>query len=55
MAKIVNNDKGFKVLSLLEEVAASIGFGIWSRTDEDTDDLHPCLCMHCNNLITVDI
>lgn len=48
MAKIVNNDKGFKVISLSEEEAVSIGFGIWYRNDEDTDDLHTCICMNCN-------
>lgn len=55
MAKIVNNDKEFKVISLSDEEAASIGFGIWYRNDEDTDDLHSCICIHCNNTIKEDI
>ena len=40
MAKIVNNDKGFKVISLSTEDAASLGFGI--------DGSGTCICMHCN-------
>lgn len=40
MAKIVNNDKGFKVISLSIEDAASLGFGLY--------DSGACVCMHCN-------
>ena len=40
MAKIVNNDKGFKIISLSTEDAASLGFGI--------DGSGTCICMHCN-------
>ena len=40
MAKIVSNDKGFKVISLSTEDAASLGFGI--------DGSGTCICMHCN-------
>ena len=47
MAKIVNNDKGFKVISLSIEDAASLGFGPYG--------LGACVCMHCNNIIKGDI
>lgn len=47
MAKIVNNDKGFKVISLSIEDAASLGFGPYG--------LGACACMHCNNIIKGDI
>ena len=40
MAKIVNNDKGFKVISLSTEDAASLGFGI--------DGSGTCIFIHCN-------
>lgn len=40
MAKIVNNDKGFKVISLSIEDAASLGFGLYGSG--------ACVCMHCN-------
>lgn len=40
MAKIVKNDKGFKVISLSTEDAASIGFGLYGSG--------ACVCMHCN-------
>lgn len=40
MAKIVNNDKGFKVISLSIKDAASLGFGLYSSG--------ACVCMHCN-------
>lgn len=43
MAKIVNNDKGFKVISLSTEDAASIGFGLYSSGI--------CVCMHCGRCI----
>lgn len=41
MANIVNNDKGFKVICLSKEEAASLGFGY----KEDGS----CVCMHCGN------
>ena len=44
MAKIVNNDKGFKVISLSTRDAASLGFGI--------DGSGACVCMHCNKYCT---
>lgn len=47
MAKIVNNDKGFKVISLSTKDAASLGFGLYCSG--------ACVCMHCNNIIKEDI
>lgn len=40
MARIVNNDKGFKVINLSIEDAASLGFGLYGSG--------ACICMHCN-------
>ena len=40
MARIVKNDKGFKVISLSTGDAASIGFGIGGSST--------CICMRCN-------
>ncbi len=40
MAKIVNNDKGFKVISLSTKDAASLGFGLYGSG--------ACICMRCN-------
>ena len=40
MAKIVNNDKGFKVISLSIKDAASLGFGPYGSG--------ACVCMNCN-------
>lgn len=40
MARIVNNDKGFKVIYLSIEDAASLGFGLYGSG--------ACVCMHCN-------
>lgn len=40
MAKIVNNDKGFKVISLSTEDAASLSFGVNGSGD--------CVCMRCS-------
>lgn len=51
MARIVNNDKGFKVIALSHEEGEALGWGIWHRNDEDTDDLCDFLCMHCNTPI----
>lgn len=39
MAKVINNDKEFKVISLSTEDAASLGFGIYGSG--------ACICMHC--------
>lgn len=47
MAKIVNNDKGFKVISLSTREAQALGFGVYGSG--------ACLCMHCNHLIRGDI
>ena len=49
MARIVQNDKGFKVIALSHEEGELLGWGIWHRNDEDTDDLCHFLCMHCNH------
>ena len=51
MARIVENDKGFKVIALSHEEGEALGWGIWHRNDEDTDDLCDFLCMHCNKPI----
>ena len=42
MAKIVNNDKGFKVISLSTKDATSLGFGLYCSG--------ACVCMHCNKV-----
>lgn len=42
MAKIVENDKGFKVICINNAEAAKLGFGIIPGA---------CICMDCNNLI----
>lgn len=47
MAKIVNNDKGFKVISLSTEEAQVLDFGIGGSG--------ACICMHCGNIIKGDI
>ena len=39
MAKVINNDKEFKIISLSTEDAASLGFGI--------DGSGACICMRC--------
>lgn len=51
MAKVVNNDKGFKVISLSHEEGEALGWGIWHKNDADTDDLCDFLCMQCNKPI----
>lgn len=51
MAKVVNNDKGFKVISLSHEEGEALGWGIWHRNDADTDNLCDFLCMQCNKPI----
>lgn len=51
MARVVQNDKGFKVIALSHEEGERIGWGIWYRNDEDTDDLCGFLCMYCNTPI----
>lgn len=40
MAKVINNDKEFKVISLSTEDAASMDFGI--------DGSGACICMRCD-------
>ena len=47
MAKIVNNDKGFKVISLSTREAQALGFGV--------NGSGACICMHCYNTIKGDI
>lgn len=47
MAKIVENDKGFKVINLSREDAASLGFGVYNSG--------VCLCTNCNKPCTEDI
>lgn len=51
MARIIQNDKEFKVIALSHEEGEALGWGIWHRNDEDTDDLCDFLCMHCNKPI----
>ena len=51
MARIVKNDKGFKVIALSHEEGEKLDWGIWHRNNEDTDDLCDFLCMYCNKLI----
>ena len=43
MAKIVNNDKGFKVICMSSNEAANIKFGIIPGS---------CICMQCKNPIS---
>lgn len=48
MARIVENDKGFKVIALSTKECESLGWGIMM----DTQDLHHgMICMNCNNII----
>ena len=47
MARIVENDKGFKVIALSHEEGESLGWGIWHRNDEDTKDICSFLCCRC--------
>lgn len=42
MAKIVDNNKGFKVICMNNNEAANLGFGIFPGV---------CVCMNCNNTI----
>lgn len=51
MAKIVDNDKGFKVISLSTEEAEKLNWGIWTRNEDDTEDECYFLCMNCNHCI----
>ena len=46
MAKIVDNNKGFKVICINNYEAANLGFGIVPGN---------CICMNCNNLIQNEI
>lgn len=43
MARIVQNDKGFKVIALSHEESRALGFGI--------DNTGICICSHCNRYI----
>lgn len=48
MARIVQNDKGFKVIALSNEECKELDWGIMM----DTQDSHRgMICMHCNNII----
>lgn len=47
MARIVENDKGFKVIALSHEEGEKVGWGIWHRNEEDTEDLCDFICMKC--------
>ena len=42
MAKIVDNNKGFKVICMNNEEARDLGFGIFPGS---------CICMRCNSLV----
>ena len=46
MAKIVDNNKSFKVICMNNYEAATLGFGIVPGN---------CICMNCNNLIQNEI
>ena len=47
MAKLVKNDKRFKVIKLSVDEAGKLGWGISGSGD--------CVCMQCNNPILGDI
>ena len=47
MAKLVKNDKGFKVIKLSVDEAGKLGWGMSGSGD--------CICMQCNNPILGDI
>ena len=47
MAKLVKNDKGFKVIKLSVDEASKLGWGMLGSGD--------CICMQCNNPILGDI
>ena len=47
MAKLVKNDKGFKVIKLSVDEASKLGWGLSGSGD--------CVCMQCNKLISGDI
>lgn len=42
MAKIIDNNKGFKVICMSNEEAITLGFGTF---------LNACICIECENLI----
>ena len=46
MAKIVDNNKRFKVICMNNDEAANLGFGIVPGD---------CICMNCNNIIQDEI
>lgn len=46
MAKIVDNNKGFKIICMNNNEAANLGFGIVPGD---------CICMNCNNIICNEI
>lgn len=46
MAKIIKNDKGFKVISITNDESIKLGFGIYPGE---------CICMHCNDIISEEI
>ena len=49
MAKIVQNDKGFKVIALSHEEGEKVGWGIWIRSEDNNEDECHFLCMYCNH------
>lgn len=49
MARVVQNDKGFKVIALSHEEGEKIGWGLWTRSEDNTEDECHFLCMHCNH------
>lgn len=38
MARVVQNDKGFKVIALSHEEGEKIGWGLWTRSEDNTED-----------------
>lgn len=51
MARIVQNDKGFKVIALSHKEGEKVGWGLWTRSEDNTKDECHFLCMHCNHYI----
>lgn len=45
MARLINTEKGFKVIVISQDEARFLGFGISKG----------CLCAHCNNIIQEEI
>lgn len=49
MARIVKNDKGFKVIALSHEEGEALGWGLRTRSEDNTEDKYHFLCMRCNH------